>query len=199
MSDSTPLSSARKVCKTCGESKPLTEYSIYRSGSYKTSCKTCAAFYARQRRADNPEQAKEIKRKSKDKNRERNNAAVSARIANDPEYRSKRIARTREWREKNPEQIAKWRQDYYAEKGEKVRQYTRDIRLNQPDKYKARYLVASAVMCGRFPPAWTMVCEACQEAQAAEWHHHNGYSEEFAMDVIALCKKCHGKTHRKYE
>jgi hypothetical protein len=197
MSDSTPLSSARKVCKSCGQSKPLSEYSVYRSGSYKLDCKACAAEYARKRRAENPELAKEIKRKSKTKNRERNNAAISARIATDPEFRKKRNEQKRRWHQANQEHVAKWRAEYYATSGEIARQYSRDARVKQHEKYKARYLVASAVQSNRFPPVWTMVCEYCQEAQAAEWHHHKGYSGAFALDVVALCMECHGKEHRK--
>lgn len=52
---------------------------------------------------------------------------------------------------------------------------------------------------GNFPPAWTMVCEHCREAQAAHWHHHNGYADEYKLDVIALCFDCHGKEHRVHD
>jgi hypothetical protein len=189
---------ALKTCKTCGESKPLTEYSIYRTGSYKTSCKACASAYAKQRRLENPERAKEIKRRTREKNRERWNAEISARIASDPEYRKKRVETKRRWHSENREYVAKRRKEYYEGAGGDVaRQYSREIKRKEPEKYKARYLVASAVQCGRIPPAWAMVCDGCKEAQAAEWHHHKGYSEEFALDVIALCLECHGMEHRE--
>lgn len=197
MSHSIPNPSALKTCKTCGESKPLTEYSIYRSGSYKTSCKRCAAAYARQRRIDNPERSREIKNRAYAKNRERNSAEISARIASDPEYRRKRNERKQRWHEQNRDYVARQRVEYYAVNGDIARRYSREIRTKFPERYKARYRVAGAVARGVFPPASTMVCEHCQEAQAANWHHHRGYSEEYALDVIALCLQCHGKEHRE--
>lgn len=193
----TPQLSALKVCKTCGKSKPLIEYDKYVSGSYKPNCKACTNARRRQRRLADPERARAIKNKAYAKNRERYQAEIRARISADTEYRKKRNEWKRKWRQENRDHVAKLKKEHYAGAGgEVVRQYAREVRHREPEKYKARYLVTSAVQCGRFPPASGMVCEHCQEAQAAEWHHHKGYSEEFAMDVIALCKECHGKDRR---
>jgi hypothetical protein len=60
---------------------------------------------------------------------------------------------------------------------------------------KAHVAVRRAIARGDLPPATAMVCERCQEAQAAHWHHDMGYAEEYHLHVIALCKSCHGKAH----
>ncbi len=67
------------------------------------------------------------------------------------------------------------------------------------DKIRGRAAVNLAVSRGALPPAWTMVCEHCQEAQAAHWHHHRGYARENWLDVVSLCLDCHGKEHRVHE
>lgn len=196
MPHSTPQPSALKVCSKCGASKPLIQYSIYSTGTYKTHCKECAAAYARQRRLENPDRARELKNKSYARNRERRQAEISARLMSDPQYRSKRNERKRRWYEKNREYVARKRAEYYAAHGDIARKYSQQARLLQPDKYKARYLVAHTVRSDKFPPAFAMVCELCQEAQAAHWHHHRGYAEEYRLDVIAVCLACHGQEHR---
>jgi hypothetical protein len=67
------------------------------------------------------------------------------------------------------------------------------------DQMRARTAVGAAVRRNALPPAWTMVCDKCQEAQAAHWHHHRGYERDSRLDVIALCVSCHSKEHRVHE
>lgn len=196
MSHHNPDASSVKTCSKCGESKPLSEYSKYRDGGYKTACKSCAAFDARERRAADPERARGIKRRSYARNRERWCAEISARIANDPEYREKRNERKRRWHSHNRTYVSAYRAEYYAANAEKVRRQSSEMRQKYPQRYIARYRVAGAVRRGDFPPAWTMVCERCQENQANAWHHHKGYDHENWPYVIALCLDCHGKEHR---
>lgn len=82
---------------------------------------------------------------------------------------------------------------------EKQSAYNKRRRRNKrtaTDKTRARMAVRDAIWRSALPPAWTMVCGHCQEAQAAHWHHHNGYEHENRLDVIALCVACHSKEHR---
>lgn len=67
------------------------------------------------------------------------------------------------------------------------------------EKARAQRRVNAQVSCGNFPSAKTMVCDICQEALAAHWHHHNGYGPGHEIDVIAVCRPCHYETHRKLE
>ena len=72
-----------------------------------------------------------------------------------------------------------------------------EYRARNPEKEAARRKVKIEVRAFRFPPANTMVCDICGEALAHHWHHHNGYSPEHALDVIAVCRLCHIAAHKK--
>jgi hypothetical protein len=52
----------------------------------------------------------------------------------------------------------------------------------------------AAHYAGLLPPAKTLLCVDCG-AQAQEYHHHNGYEPEHLLDVIPVCRACHGKRH----
>lgn len=71
---------------------------------------------------------------------------------------------------------------------------TRNDRARHPDKIRARMLVRQQVKRGRWLPAASLLCAECGH-QAAEYHHHNGYSFEHRLDVIPLCSKCHSLAH----
>lgn len=169
MQDHTLSLPALKVCCQCGESKPLSEFyqrkSGKRAGAYDTRCKAC--FVARYQNQK----------------------------ATDPMFRAKRNEVTRIWRENNRDHIAEYNARVYAEQPETKRAAVKASAEKHPDHHHARRAVKNAVRHDEFPPAATMVCEYCQEAQAADWHHHKGYAEEHWLDVIALCTACHGKAH----
>ncbi len=71
--------------------------------------------------------------------------------------------------------------------------YFRDYRSKCPDKIMARRAVQMATRRNDLPTASGLVCEYCQEAQAQQYHHHEGYAPEHVLDVVALCMECHGK------
>lgn len=52
-----------KTCTRCGEVKPSPAFSISDKGRRRAICKSCRAFLARKRRAENPEWALEIGRR----------------------------------------------------------------------------------------------------------------------------------------
>jgi hypothetical protein len=64
------------------------------------------------------------------------------------------------------------------------------------DKSVARYQVKLALLDGRIHrPA---ICSRCNApAKYIEAHHWLGYEEPHWLDVIWLCKRCHGLEHRK--
>ena len=41
-----------KRCVACGETLPLTAFSVFANGSYFSKCKVCRAAYARQRKKE---------------------------------------------------------------------------------------------------------------------------------------------------
>jgi hypothetical protein len=73
---------------------------------------------------------------------------------------------------------------------ERARQLRR--RAQEPEKYAARTAVGNAVMLGNLPRVTQCQCDSCGR-QAEEYHHHNGYSSEHALDVVPLCRECHRK------
>lgn len=79
---------------------------------------------------------------------------------------------TAAWRERNPG----YRQPYDAL------------------KYKARNDLNWAVIRGEIqkPDA----CQCCGRRVALEGHHHRGYAPAHRLDVVWLCKRCHGFAHR---
>lgn len=200
MSHSNPQPSALKVCSKCGEAKPLTQFTQRKTGrqagSYEARCKECMRAASAAYRSQFPERAAEASRRSNDKTREQRNIEYRDRIAKDLEYRKKRNDKSRAWREGNREHIAQYNAARYDDDPQRMRAAVKSSHAAYPEHLKARKSVAWAVKAGTFPPAWTMVCERCQEAQAAQYHHHKGYDPEFKLDVIALCTECHGKEHQ---
>ncbi len=59
-----------------------------------------------------------------------------------------------------------------------------------PEKVKAREGVHAEIRAGRLPHPSTLKCSDCNNP-ATSYDHHNGYSD--ALDVEAVCFKCHGK------
>jgi hypothetical protein len=184
-----PTEQSTKRCTKCGEFKPLSEFTQYKTGrqagSYSSWCKRCAAVHAAAYRAAHPERPKQKQSPTK-------NAKYRERIANDPEFREKRNNKSRAWRERNRAHIATYNAERYANDPEYLRAASRASKEKYPERDQARYAVKTAVRQGILPPACAMVCERCQEAQAGDWHHPD-YSKP--LDVQALCTECHGKEH----
>jgi len=78
---------------------------------------------------------------------------------------------------------------------ESKRRRDREYRLKHQDRIKAQNSVSNAVRYNNFSPAWHFICEVCHNERAIEYHHHLGYTPEYRLDVIPLCKTCHRKLH----
>lgn len=64
-------------------------------------------------------------------------------------------------------------------------------------QWRAYYTVKRAITRGDLLPVRERVCEHC--GQQAETYHHWSYQREHWLDVIPLCRVCHGKEHQKYD
>jgi len=64
------------------------------------------------------------------------------------------------------------------------------------DKHAAYSAVLRAVKSGRLVRLET--CPKCNKPGRVEAHHHKGYSKEFQLDVVWLCKKCHHEEHEEH-
>lgn len=189
MSNHTSNAPAFKTCIDCCEAKPVSQFSKNRNSKdgLNSYCKPCASVrYARWREA-NQEQRNQYMRDWHQANLEHETRYARERYRNDEAHRRKVLAWAREYRRRN---LADVRERHWQ--GKQARGF-------QNDMTRAHTTVNRAVRRGLLPPAWTMVCESCQEMQAAHWHHHKGYERENWLDVTALCLDCHGKEHRADE
>jgi hypothetical protein len=98
----------------------------------------------------------------------------------DAEYRERQRAQWREYRSRPEVQRAKneW-----------------DKNNGDAEKKLARAIINTHVRRGKLPPAKTMVCSVCDEALADHWHHHKGYDRANRLDVVPVCRDCHGREH----
>lgn len=75
---------------------------------------------------------------------------------------------------------------------DRYRKSRKKYKRRHPNRIKARNAVTHAVHhTEELPPASSEDCTRCG-GDAVEYHHHNGYSEEHWLDVVPVCKKCHG-------
>jgi len=106
--------------------------------------------------------------------------------------------RTGRWAKNNPEKLKAIKARYRKNNPQADIEYRKNfghqcqikMRNLYPEKYKSRCKLSNAIRSGKVQRAKEMKCVGCGK-QADEWHHHKGYSVEFALDVIAVCKPCH--------
>ncbi len=157
-------------CTKCQKIKSLSEYTLRASGvyagKYESQCRACKNAHGAKYRASTSGIQK--------RNREN----------------------MREWRERNREWYRQYTSMYRAENREVHREQVKKGRAANPLREKAHSAVRYAIRRGDLSPAWAMVCEVCQEAQALEYHHHLGYAPEHWLDVKVVCLECHGAAHR---
>lgn len=71
---------------------------------------------------------------------------------------------------------------------------SRNYRINNPEKTKARHSIDYAKTSGKLSHPDTLQCNYCPN-QAQEYHHYLDYEPEHRLDVQPVCKKCHYKIH----
>lgn len=67
--------------------------------------------------------------------------------------------------------------------------------LSRDKNKRAHKAVENAVRSGKLLPATAFVCAYCQNTQATEYHHHNGYDDAHKIDVVPICRGCHKTCH----
>lgn len=173
-----------KLCPRCQEIKPRADFRQLKSGRDSgQSCSYCLeCSRANRREWHHAHRDSELERIHQYQQANKAKLLNSARQRmTDPSYRKTRNEANRRWRAENLAHISNYDLRYKVE---------------QSDKLQARTAVNRAVKTGELPPAWSMVCSMCDEAQAAHWHHHLGYSEENWLDVIPACVDCHARERR---
>ena len=74
----------------------------------------------------------------------------------------------------------------------------RSYNKRNPEKYAAHLEVTKAIKRGELAPASACECADCGVSPAQTLHHHS-YKPEHQLDVIPLCRSCHGIRHAKPE
>jgi hypothetical protein len=95
-----------------------------------------------------------------------------------------RLKQDRFRRERSPEQIER---DRVSLDKARVKWLAKN-----PEKRKAQHAANNALRDGKIPRKY--LCEMCGSTGPLQKHHHD-YSKP--LDVIWVCKPCHGKSHRK--
>lgn len=111
--------------------------------------------------------------------------------------RERYVEKHRAWAKANRERRAYKARAWYAANRERAIEIVIRSRAKHPDRYAARNAVYNAIRRDDLPPASALVCEHCQEAQAQEYHHYNGYSPEHQLDIMAVCIACHTILHQE--
>lgn len=91
---------------------------------------------------------------------------------------------------------SEWRKEWFkTKKGKafKKRLHQRYKALN-PEKFRARAVINKAIVKKRIPAPSSLSCKKCHN-QAEHYHHHMGYSKQYWLDVIPLCRPCHRRAH----
>lgn len=69
-----------------------------------------------------------------------------------------------------------------------------EFREIREDMYRSEKMLYIAIKEGKIPKASSLICRCGNPAK--EYHHHNGYSAGKELDVVPLCRTCHGQEHR---
>lgn len=168
-----------KLCSTCDELKPYSEYGICRryADGYRGQCKQCIKEYTKKWQKEKPE----IKRAIRTKYRKNN--------------RDKIRRMDRDYYQKNPEKRRKHGREamkkYLLTKGYKIRA---DQQKLFPEKRIAREKLKSEVRSGRMKRP--ELCQICGKKGTRIEAHHHDYLKP--LEVVWLCALCHRRVHRNY-
>jgi len=106
-------------------------------------------------------------------------------------YKQSKKGKAATRRYKQSEKCKEYQRRYRQDDRGKARDKRYRLRYLQNDK--AREAVKYAIQTGKLPRPDTLQCHYCG-AQAQDYHHHKGYEPQHWLDVVPICKKCHGKT-----
>lgn len=118
-----------------------------------------------------------------------------------PEQREKYNAYHREYYHRNKEKLqaqSKARGEYSYERHKASKQRYNEAHKNDPEykqKRRARGMLYRAMRRGEITRP--SECPICGEECTVQAHHHNGYDDEHALDVIWCCQKCHTKLEKE--
>jgi hypothetical protein len=180
-----------KTCCKCKQEKELENFSIRKTGTPTSECKSCAKKRSNEWYWKNREKSIEDRKKYYQENREESLKKWKERyLANYDEIRKKANARNRtdEQREKSRIRTNLWN----ANNREKLRAKGSKWKKEHPEQSKAYQYVLWGVKLGVLKKP--LKCERCSGLKKLEAHH-----EDYAkpLEVVWLCKICHENEHHK--
>lgn len=92
------------------------------------------------------------------------------------------------------EYIKKYRETEQGKNANRI--CSRKFRIRHPNRIQATIAANKAVRAGKLPRPDVLICILCW-GQAKEYHHPK-YDEEYWLEVIPVCKKCHVKIHKQF-
>lgn len=88
----------------------------------------------------------------------------------------------------------RWKGGISADVKAWLKNWSKQYRLKNPLRQKARDAVKYAISKGELIREDCRLCASSNDVQA---HHHFGYEKENWLNVIWLCRTCHNKVHGK--
>lgn len=163
-----------KICKKCGEEKPLGEFyeSKVMADGRMWSCKPCWKAKTREYQKSRPKITRNYKANWRKNNPEKVKKSCANWIVQNLERHK---SNQRKWRKRNPE---------------KQKQYQEKWIARNPEKRRAHVALNIAVQKGQIKKGPCAVCGGGGKTEA----HHGDYSKP--LEVIWLCKKCHVETQK---
>ena len=76
----------------------------------------------------------------------------------------------------------------------KTRARMQAYNAQHPERRAATDAIAKAIAKGRLVRPER--CTRCNRKTRIEAHHHKGYAQEYRLDVLWVCKSCHGVLER---
>jgi len=163
----------RKICVTCREERPLSEYhrNPNTSDGYYSSCRGCCSKYQKKYRARNRDKLRQSKKEYRERNREK---VLARKRKYATEHRKQESARAIQWQKDNPKRVRM---------RSKLRQFRK--RTNGGEVTKEQWLS----LCKLFG----YKCASCREKKKLEMDHivpvaMGGLGD--IMNLQPLCRSC---------
>ncbi len=180
-----------KTCKKCGIEKQETEFFKKKDRWLEGTCKECRKQRVLEKIANDPEKHKKKERLRSEKRRKTEEWKEWRKDHQERKRKEISEKSLRDYHEKNRLEKQKiWK----SNNKDKLRQYTRTARQKNPFKSAARTYVYAAIKEGIL--IRPLECSRCLKECKSEAHHED-YMKP--LEVIWLCRSCHGKEHRKHK
>lgn len=178
-----------KKCKKCGIEKEENDFFKKKDKWLEGTCKQCKRQKVLEKIASGPAAHKEKERK---RSEERRQTQEWKEWRKDHQLRKRKEISEKALEAYHKKNQLKVQRVWKSKNKERVNSYSRKEKKRNPFKHATRVLVGAAIKEGIL--ARPDKCSRCLKECKAEAHHED-YMKP--LEVIWLCRSCHGKEHRK--